>query len=106
MSQYTIYRNKSLKSKEQYPYFIDIKNELLSDIDSRVIMPITQLSHKNSQIEILAPVIEIDNQKYVVMTKSITTVAKSKLRTVDIVCVRPEIHTAIVSAMDMIISGI
>ena len=43
MSQYTIYRNKSLKSKEQYSYFIDIQNELLSDIDSRVIIPITQL---------------------------------------------------------------
>ena len=69
-------------------------------------MPITQLSHKNSQIQILALVIEIDNQKYVVMTKSIAAVAKNKLRAVDIVCVRPEIHTAIVSAMDMIISGI
>lgn len=106
MSQYTVYRNKSLKSKEQYPYFIDIQNELLNDIDSRVIIPITQLSYKNSQVEILTPVIEIDNQKYVVMTKSITVVAKNKLRTADIVCIKPEIHTAIVSAMDMIISGI
>ncbi|MFU9003228.1 CcdB family protein [Proteus sp. TSJ240517] len=57
MSQYTVYRNKSLKSKEQYPYFIDIQNELLSDIDSRVIIPITQLSYKNSQVEILTPII-------------------------------------------------
>lgn len=54
----------------------------------------------------LTPVIEIDNQKCVVMAKSITVVAKNKLRTVDIVCVKPEIHTAIVSAMNMIISGI
>ncbi|MEQ4924904.1 CcdB family protein [Proteus hauseri] len=106
MSQYTVYRNKSLKSRERYPYIIDIQNDLLGDFDSRIIMPIALLSDKNSQLKILTPVIEIDNQKCVIITKSVTTMAKSQLKIADIVCVIPDVHTEIVAAMDMIISGI
>lgn len=106
MSQYTVYRNTSPNSREQYPYFIGIQNELLSDIDSRVIMPISLLVNKNSQVKIITPVIEISNLKYVIMTKSITTLPKDRLKVSNIVCIKPEVHSSIVATMDLIISGI
>lgn len=106
MSQYTVYRNTSPKSREQYPYFINIQNELLSDIDSRIIMPITPLVKMNSQVRIITPIIEINNREYVIMTKSVTTISKNRLQPSNIVCIKPEIHSSIVAAMDLIITGI
>ncbi|WP_422615847.1 hypothetical protein [Photorhabdus cinerea] len=50
--------------------------------------------------------IEIKGDRYVVITKSVTTVAKSKLKATDIVCVMPSIHSDIMAALDTIVSGI
>ncbi|MCC8420414.1 MULTISPECIES: CcdB family protein [Photorhabdus] len=99
MAQYAAYRNKSPKSREQYPFIIDIQNGLLNDYDSRVIMPIALLSDKNSRVKALTPVIEIKGDQYVVITKSVITVAKSKLKAADIVCVMPGIHSDIMAAL-------
>ncbi|MBE8595070.1 CcdB family protein [Xenorhabdus sp. BG5] len=106
MTQYAIYRNRSSKSREQYPFIIDIQNDLLDDYDSRVIMPIAPISDKNSLVKTLTPVIEIKGNRYIVITKSVTTVAKSKLKAADIVCIMPGIHSDIVAALDTIVSGI
>ncbi|NHB91190.1 hypothetical protein C5469_03235 [Photorhabdus cinerea] len=54
----------------------------------------------------ITPVIEIKGDRYVVITKSVTTVAKSKLKATDIVCVMPSIHSDIMAALDTIVSGI
>ncbi|QXX82533.1 MULTISPECIES: CcdB family protein [Providencia] len=106
MPQYAVYRNKSIKSKEQYPYIIDIQNNLLDDYHSRVIMPIAPQSQKNAQIKVLSPIITIHGIHHVIITKSITTVSKNKLKPNDLVCIIPSIHTKIISAVDMILSGI
>ncbi|MGV8002453.1 CcdB family protein [Photorhabdus temperata subsp. temperata] len=106
IAQYAVYRNKSPKSREQYPFIIDIQSDLLDDYDSRVIMPIALLSDKNSRVKTLTPVIKIKGDQYVIITKSVTTVAKSKLKAADIVCVMPGIHSDIMAALDTIVSGI
>ncbi|EHZ6872143.1 CcdB family protein [Providencia huaxiensis] len=106
MPQYAVYRNKSIRSKDQYPYLIDIPNDLLSDYHSRVIMPISPLLHNNSQVKALTPVVYINGIHHVIITKSITTISINKLKPRDLVCIIPNVHAKIISAVDMIISGI
>ncbi|WP_164834936.1 CcdB family protein [Photorhabdus temperata] len=38
IAQYAVYRNKSPKSRAQYPFIIDIQNDLLDDYNSRTIL--------------------------------------------------------------------
>ncbi|WP_166308962.1 CcdB family protein [Photorhabdus cinerea] len=38
IAQYAVYRNKSPKSRAQYPLIIDIQNDLLDDYNSRTIL--------------------------------------------------------------------
>ncbi|WP_114327577.1 CcdB family protein [Candidatus Colwellia aromaticivorans] len=43
MSQFDVYINPSKKSREAYPYIIDIQNALISDITTRIVIPLGML---------------------------------------------------------------
>ncbi|MEY8712319.1 CcdB family protein [Mangrovibacter phragmitis] len=106
MAQYAVYVNRSPKTRQQYPFIIDIQSDLLDEYDSRVVMPLAPMTAQNSQIRSLTPVISVSGQRYVVIVKSVTTVSKDKLKEADVVAVVPEIHADILSGLHGIVSGI
>ncbi|HEY0209453.1 CcdB family protein [Acerihabitans sp.] len=105
MSQFSVYKNKSVKSNHQYPYIIDVQSDLLSDFQSRVIMPIASRTERNSQVKKLTPEIIINELRYVVITTSIASVDVKKLKEQDLVLQADFIRDAIVSATDTLILG-
>jgi toxin CcdB len=59
MAQFEVYLNPSKISREAYPYIIDIQNVLISDIATRIVIPLGKLSHfRNEKIDGLTPAIE------------------------------------------------
>ncbi|MFB0999985.1 MAG: CcdB family protein, partial [Colwellia sp.] len=59
MAQFDVYINPSKKSRETYPYIIDIQNTLISDIATRIVLPLGKLSHfRNEKMNGLTPAIE------------------------------------------------
>ena len=48
MSQFTVYLNEDDSSKDTYPYFIDIQNSLLDDLNSRLVIPLSKQSTLNN----------------------------------------------------------
>jgi len=41
MSQFTLYENENKNSKKAYPYFVDVQNDLLDELNSRVVIPLS-----------------------------------------------------------------
>ena len=105
MCQFLLYRNEDKSSNETYPYFVDIQNSLLSDLNSRVVIPLSPYSAlNNNEAKKLCPVIHLDDGDFVLLTHQITSVPKSILRIK--VTSLDNTRYEILAAVDMLTSGI
>ena len=105
MGQFTLYKNEDSSSNKTYPYFVDVQHSLLSNLNSRLVIPLT--SHQalnNTDAKRLCPVIRLDNGDYVLLTHQMTSVPKSILKT-EVISLET-IRYEILDAIDMLISGI
>jgi toxin CcdB len=105
MSQYHVYENMNEKSKKLYPYLVDVQSTLLSDIKTRMVIP---LMHKDKIgkgiIRNLNPIITIKKKDYVLLTQQMAGIPKSQLGSSVCDCL-VERHD-ILSAIDFLITGI
>lgn len=105
MAQFTLYRNEDSSSNDTYPYFIDIQNSLLSDLNSRLVIPLSpHTALQNTDVKRLCPVMHIDDGNFVLLTHQMTSVPKSILKTE--VTSLENSRYEILAAIDMLISGI
>ena len=105
MAQFTLYRNEDGSSNDTYPYFMDVQNPLLSDLNSRLVIPLS--SHaalQNTDAKRLCPVMHIESGDYVLLTHQMTSVPTSMLKTE--VTSLESFRYEILAAIDMLISGI
>lgn len=105
MEQFTLYKNENKNSKKAYPYFVDVQNDLLSDLNSRIVIPVsTQKALNNLNAKKLCPVIEIDGNTFVLLTHQITSVPcsilKKKVTTLE------HYRYDILGAIDLLLTGI
>jgi toxin CcdB len=103
MAQFDIYENSNPRSKSAYPFFIDIQSELLNDLNSRVVIPLSPLEMVSQPAQRLCPVIELNQVSYVLMTHQITSVPISSLKN-SVISAIPH-RDEILAAIDMVISG-
>lgn len=60
MAQFTVYRNKNARTKSAYPYLVDVQSELLANLQTRVVVPLTKLTTlRKKPIKDLTPVVAI-----------------------------------------------
>lgn len=105
MAQFDVYINPSKKSREAYPYIIDIQNTLISDIATRIVIPLGKLSHfRNEKLDSLTPTIEYENEQFILLTPQISSMPAYLLKNPigSVESLRGEIITAI----DFAITGI
>ena len=105
MSQFSVYANKDKATKKTYPFFLNVQNDLLDELNSRVVIPFsTPGSIKHRDAKKLCPIIQIKGKGFVLLTHQITTVPESflssKVEGVD------AFRTEIISAMDFLFTGI
>jgi len=105
MEQFTLYKNENKNSKKAYPYFVDVQNDLLSDLNSRIVIPVsTQKALNNLNAKKLCPVIEIDGNTFVLLTHQITSVPCSILK--QKVTTLEHYRYDILGAIDLLLTGI
>ena len=105
MGQFTLYRNDDSSSEEIYPYFLDIQNILLDDLNSRLVIPLSpRAALQNSDVKKLCPVINIDKTDFVLLTHQMTSVPKAILKS-EVASLEYRRYE-ILDAIDMLISGI
>jgi toxin CcdB len=105
MPQFSVYKNQDKRSRNTYPYFVDVQNSLLSDLNTRLVIPFAKPSSlNNTEVERLCPLIPINGSNYVLLSHQLTSVPISALtkEEVSIETFRYEI----LDAIDMLITGI
>ena len=68
MAQFTLYRNKNPRSKADVPYLLDVQNDLLSELGTRVVIPLYHKKAVRKPITRLMPELEIEGKVYILMT--------------------------------------
>ena len=104
MAQFCVYTNTNVSTKERYPLLLDIQNQLLDSLETRLVIPLTPLSKYETQpIKELMPVILINSKKYVLLTPLQSGIHKKNLGTfvIDISSKRQEV----ISALDFLLTG-
>ena len=105
MAQFTLYKNEDSASNDTYPYFIDVQNSLLADLNSRLVIPLSPHGAlNNTDAKRLCPVIHLDEGNFVLLTHQMTSVPNSILKTE--VTYLESFRYEILGAIDMLISGI
>ena len=105
MKQFTLYKNENKNSSKTYPYFIDVQNDLLDDLNSRVVIPLSaQETLNNLNAKKLCPEIEIDEGVFVLLTHQMTSVPCSALKSE--VASLDHCRNEILGAIDLLLTGI
>lgn len=105
MSQFDVYENPSKKSRKAYPYIIDIQNALISDLTTRIVIPLGKTSHfRNEKMNGLTPIIEYENEEFILLTPQIASMPENLLKNPvgSVETMRDEI----IAAIDFAITGI
>ena len=105
MSQFTLYRNDDMGTQKAYPYFVDVQSNLLDELNSRMVIPLSPHTLVNkTNADKLCPLIQFDDGDFVLLTHQMTSVPKSILKTEMLSLERYRYE--IINAIDMLITGI
>jgi toxin CcdB len=101
--QFDIVKNKFPESKAQFPYFLVLQHDFLSDLKGVVVVPL-RLTHEGSRHDKLAPEIELDGKLHAIIMPSLASIQRKLLgTTVTNIADRRE---DIIRAYDIIVSGV
>ena len=105
MQQFDVYINPSKKSRAAYPYIIDIQNTLISEITTRIVIPLGRLSHLNNEkMDVLTPLIKYENESFILLTPQIASMPANLLK--NPVGTLAPMRDEIIAAIDFAITGI
>lgn len=104
MSQFDVYNNTNPATKSSYPYLLEIQSDLLSDLRTTVVIPLTKKNTYSAPLENLHPTFEISGKQYLAMTTLIAGIDRSTLggNITSLANSRDEI----ISSIDFMITGI
>lgn len=101
MARFDVYST----NRGPYPLVIDVQANLLSELDTRVVIPLATLEGRTEQIAPrLFPVITIGNTGYILMTSDIATRPVSAFQS-PVGNVETEHRDTITAAMDFLFRG-
>lgn len=105
MAQFAVHRNKNPATKARIPYLIDVQSDLLSDLGTRVVIPLhTGKALAGKVLSTLTPAFEIEGGRYLMMTPQLAGIPKKVLGP-EVASLATERNT-IVAALDLLITGI
>jgi toxin CcdB len=104
MAQFRIYSNSNEGTKAEFPYLLDVQSNLLSELATRVVIPLVTFSNpKYKAMTRLTPAIEIKGRKHRAITSLMAGVPRSALGN-EIADISQQ-RVDIVAAVDLLITG-
>jgi len=100
MAQFDVYENPNIKTNKEIPYLLDIQNDILKNLSTRVVVPLV-LNMKAAKI--LNPQFEINGLTLTMSTAELAGIAQEHLGSK--VCSLENARDAIISAVDFMITG-
>ena len=104
MAQFTIYANASAQTQQLYPYLLELQSNLLSELATCVVVPLTLLNqHSQLAMTRLTPVISVAGEDFLMQTMLLSAIARKQLgKTVGDALAKSH---EIIAAVDFLISG-
>ena len=78
MAQFDVYKNENKLTNEKVPYLLDIQNDILDSINTRVVIPLVK---DMKDFKGLTKEFIIENQKVYLTTSQMGTIHKNELKT-------------------------
>ncbi|MCF6319968.1 MAG: CcdB family protein [Proteobacteria bacterium] len=105
MAQFDVYNNINRSTKTLYPYLVEIQSNLLSDLRTTVVIPLTLLdNYSGTKLRTLHPVLVVAGKKYLSMATLIAGIDRSSLG--DKISSLSESRDEIISSLDFMITGV
>ena len=105
MAQFDVFKNKNRSTKTLYPYLVEIQSNLLSDLKTTVVIPLTLISnYGENKLKILNPTFVILGKQYLSITTLIAGIDRNNLG--EHISSLSESRDEIISALDFMITGI
>jgi toxin CcdB len=105
MSQFSVYKNKNAATKSIFPLLLDVQSGLLGDLHSRIVIPLTKSPGAvQKPLSRLTPIIKVEGVPHLLVTYQLASIPASVLGSV--VAEAAEHRDAIISALDMLVTGI
>jgi toxin CcdB len=103
--QFDVYVNPSRKTSKVYPYLLDIQSAAISEIVTRIVVPLSKASDFNNEnMTKLVPVVIYEREKLLLLTPQISSVPAKILKTP--IGSLEHLREEIIDALDFAITGI
>ena len=105
MAQFDVYANPSSHSKAHYPYLVDIQSAVLTDLATRIVIPLGRNSAFGGEpMKGLTPLLSFEGEQLLLLTPQIASIPEKQLRKP--VGSLSHFRDQIVAALDLAITGI
>lgn len=103
MVQFALYRNTNRQTQSRYPFLLDVQNDFLDALKTRLVIPVVKLSNQQP-ITRLNPLFEWEQEQYLLIVQEMAAIPSNNLgaRVTDLEGLRSEI----LAAIDLLITGI
>lgn len=105
MAQFRVHRNLNAAARATHPYLVDVQNDLLGDLGSRVVVPLCPASAmKGKLVRNLMPTFTVEGKQFAMLTTELAGISAKQLgpKVADLSDKRAEI----VAAIDFLVTGI
>lgn len=104
MAQFTVYRNKNARSKGTFPFLVDVQSDLLEDLQTRVVIPLTRATAlAKNPVDRLMPILKLEDEAYVLMTPQLAGITRKDLGAAS--GTLADQRDVILGAMDFLLTG-
>jgi toxin CcdB len=106
MPQFAVHRNRNPATKVRFPYLLDVQTDLLDDLGTRVVIPLTPatVATRRSALQTLTPVCSVEGKPHLLLTPQLAGISINELG--------PPIgdlahdRQTIIAALDLLLTGI
>lgn len=99
--QFDVVKNRG---STQFPYLLVVQHDLLSELNTRLVVPLATMANVRTPLGRLTPVLEVEGRRLVALTHLAGAVRTSKLGPV--VASLAEQRASILAAVDMLLTGV
>ena len=80
MSQFDVYINPNEATRHAYPLLVDIQNPLISELSTRIVVPLAKLEQFNNvKMDRLTPVVEYEGDQLLLLTPQLASIPADML---------------------------
>ena len=81
MPQFAIHRNRNAATKVRFPFLLDVQTDLLQDLGTRVVIPLTPatVATRRIAVQTLTPVCTVEGKPYLLLTPQLASSSVQEL---------------------------